>query len=221
MPRGKTSETVLIINTTIEILTASRYPLTLRRIFYELVSKDVIENSQSSYTKLITKLTDARWDGGIPVPLLDMITDGTRVPLRTSSWKDIADFAETAAAIYQRDRWADQSSYVELWVEKQAIVSILEGVCSENQITLRSLHGFNSFTAIHQTAKDLLEIHKNITIFYLGDHDPHGYEIERDVQKRLFAMFDLLGSPVKRHAVDFRPRLGILKADIGNLEFFH
>jgi hypothetical protein len=68
---------------------------------------------------------------------------------------------------------------------------------------------------MHQTAKDLLDIHENITIFYFGDHDPHGYEIERDAQERLFEMFDLLGNPTKRHAVDFRPRLGILPEDIG------
>ena len=93
--------------------------------------------------------------------------------------------------------------------------TLLEDVCEENHVVLRPLQGFNSFTATHQTAKDLLDIHKNITIFYLGDHDVHGYEIERDARERLFKMFDLLGNPAHQHAVEFKPRLGILPEDIG------
>jgi hypothetical protein len=215
MGRGKAAKTVEIIQTTVDILTKSTFPLTIRRLYYELISKGVIENNAASYTSMVTKLTTARWDGDIPLHLLDKIIDGGREPLRVYSYASIAAYAPTAAAIYKRDRWENQAAYVELWVEKQAIVSLLEGVCRENHIVLRPLHGFNSFTAIHQTAKDLLDIHKNITIFYYGDHDPHGYEIENDARERLFRMFDLLGSPAKRHQVEFRPRLGILKDDIG------
>lgn len=215
MGRGKAVKTLEIIETTCEILTASKFPLTIRRLYYELISKGVIENSAKSYGSLVSKLTDARWDGDIPSPLLDKIIDGGREPLRVYSYASIAAYASTAAAIYKRDRWENQAAYVELWVEKQAIVSLLEDVCRKNHVTLRPLHGFNSFTAIHQTAKDLLDIHKNITILYLGDHDPHGYEIERDAQEQLFRMFDLLGNPAKRHAVEFRSRLGINAEDIG------
>ena len=88
-------------------------------------------------------------------------------------------------------------------------------MCSENHVTLRPLHGFNSFTAIHETANDLLPIHKNITIFYLGDHDPHGYAIEEDVKDRLHRMFGLLEHSAKKYSIDFRPRLGLLPEDIG------
>jgi hypothetical protein len=215
MGRGKAAKTVEIIQTTVDILTESKYPLTIRRLYYELISKGVIENSPASYTSMVTKLTDARWDGGIPQHLLGKIIDGGREPLRVPSWASIAAFARPAANAYKRDRWADQAAYCELWVEKQAIVSLLEDVCSDNHIVLRPLHGFNSFTAIHQAATDLLNIHKNITLFYFGDHDPHGHEIERDAQDRLFKMFDLLGNPAKRYSVEFRPRLGILAEDIG------
>lgn len=215
MGRGKATKTIEIIDTAVTILNESVFPLTIRRLYYELISKGVIENNAKSYTSMVTKLTDARWDGDIPLSLLDKIIDGGRVPLRVQSWTNIASFAKPAANAYQRDRWKDQDAYVELWVEKQAIVSLLEDVCNENHIVLRPLHGFNSFTAIHQTAKDLLNIHKNITIFYFGDHDPHGYEIETDARARLFRMFDLLGSPAKRHAVEFAPRLGIRAEDIG------
>lgn len=215
MGRGKAAKTVEIVQTAVDILKESKFPLTIRRLYYELISKGVIENSAKSYTSMVTKLNAARWDGDVPVELLGKIIDGGREPLRVLSWANIAAYAPTAAAIYERDRWENQSAYVELWVEKQAIVSLLEDVCSENHVVLRPLHGFNSFTAIHLTAKDLLKIHKNITIFYFGDHDPHGHEIEHDARERLFRMFGLLGNPAKRHAVEFRPRLGILPEDIG------
>jgi hypothetical protein len=215
MGQGKAARTVEIIQTTIDILEGSKFPLTLRRLYYELISKGLIENSKKSYVSLVQKITAARWDGDMPTHLLDKLIDGGRTPLSVSSWKDIASFADTAAYVYKRDRWADQACYVELWVEKQAIVSILEDVCRENQIVLRPLHGFNSFPAIHQAATDLLDIHKNVTILFYGDHDPHGVEIERDARDRLFRMFDLLGNPAKRHAVEFKPRLGLLAEDIG------
>jgi hypothetical protein len=213
--RGKSEKTRQIIETSIEILTESKFPLTIRRLYYELISKGVIEHLAGAYTSVVTKLNVARWDGDIPCDLLDTIIEGGRQPIRVQSWTSIAEFARDAANSYQRDRWEHQAAYVELWVEKQAIVSILEGVCRENHIVLRPLGGFNSFTAVHQTAKDLLQIHKNITIFYLGDHDPHGRDIERDARERLFEMFDLLDNPAKRHAIDFRPRLGINPEDIG------
>ncbi len=215
MGRGKAAKTVEIIERTCDILTASKYPLTIRRLYYELISRGIIENSPASYRSLVAKLTDARWDGDIPKDLLGKVIDGGREPLQTVSYRDIGDFAEIAPLFYRRNLWELQSSYVELWVEKMAIVSILEGICREYQIVLRPLHGFNSFTAIHQTAKDLMDVHKNITIFYLGDHDPHGHEIERDARERLFRMFDLLGNPAKHHFVEFAPRLGILPEDIG------
>src|SRR5438874_3250884 len=177
MGRGKAAKTVEIIETTNEILTASKFPLTIRRLFYELISKGVIENNPESYNSMVTKLTAARWDGDIPRDLLDKIIDGAREPISPLSFASIQDFGATAAAIYKRDKWENQEAYVELWVEKQAVVSLLRNVCSENHVTLRPLHGFNSFTAIHETANDLLPIHKDITIFYLGDHDPHGYAI--------------------------------------------
>jgi hypothetical protein len=219
MGRGKAAKTKEIITTAVAILRASKFALTVRRLFYELVTRAIIANHEKVYKGMITKLNDARWDGDLPVELFDKIVDGSREPLSVVTWNSIEDYAPVAARIFRRDRWQDQSAYVELWVEKQAVVSLLEGICREYHVTLRPLHGFNSFTAIHQTAKDLIPITKNIVIFYLGDLDPHGLEIERDARDRLFRMFNLLGRPGKKHLIDFRPRLGILKEDITNKEF--
>ena len=82
MGRGKAAKTREIIETSVEILTESKFPLTIRRLYYELISKGVIENSAASYTSMATKLNAARWDGDIPLPLLDKIIDGGREPLR-------------------------------------------------------------------------------------------------------------------------------------------
>ena len=133
MGRGKAVKTVEIIGTTVDILTESKYSLTMRRLYYELISKGVIKNSAESYTSLINKLTDAREDGDIPRHLLGKIIEGGRRPRRVSSWKSIADYASLAAGIYQRDRWENQASYVELWVEKDAVVSLL-GACPRIEV---------------------------------------------------------------------------------------
>src|ERR1700687_618372 len=128
MGRGKAEATIEMIEAAAEILRESDYQLTARRLFYLLVSKGSIENNEDSYRSMTTKLNQARWDGDLAVELFDKIVDGGREPLRTLAWGCIPDFAPSAAAWYKRNRWEYQSSYVELWVEKQAAVWLREGV---------------------------------------------------------------------------------------------
>ena len=216
-------QTLAIRDAAIEIVAGWDSPRPLRHLFYRLLSAgalDVLRDAEGkldgdeAYNKVVSIVNRARWDRAID---MGMIIDELRDPVSTLSWPGIEEYAATASYIYHRDKWEGQSSYVEIWVEKNAIVPILRDVCQEYQVTLRPLHGFNSLSSIYQTAKELLPISKNITIFYLGDHDPHGYAIEKDAHDRLRCMFALLDRPTKN--VEFPERLGARLEDFDNPEF--
>lgn len=223
--RRPKEENLAIRDVAIKIVAEWPSPRPLRHLFYRLLSTGALDvlrdadgklDGDEAYSKVVSIVTRARWDGLIP---MEMIIDELRDPVSSISWAGLGDFAPSAAVIYRRDKWEDQSSYVEVWVEKNAIVPILRDVCRKYQVTLRPFHGFNSLAAIHQTAQELLPISKNITIFYLGDHDPHGYAIEKDMHDRMRCMFDFLGRPQRFASVDFPDRLGAGLDDLNNPEF--
>lgn len=62
---GKHQKTVVLIETAQEIL-AEHHPMTVRQVYYQLVSRQVIENSRSRYQAVSDALVDARKDGTIP-----------------------------------------------------------------------------------------------------------------------------------------------------------
>ena len=84
--------------------------------------------------------------------------------------------------------WEQQKEYIELWCEKDAIVGVIEEITREYDVMVRPLRGYSSLTFIHHAAEQLKEITKPITIYYLGDHDPSGYDIERSSRASLNSM---------------------------------
>src|ERR1700730_1225716 len=83
----------------------------------------------------------------------------------------------------ERHYWQDQPAYVEIWLEKDSVSGSLEPVTSELGITMRAARGFNSLTRVHEVAEHLCAIQKPKFIYYLGDHDPSGEDMDRSPQK--------------------------------------
>ncbi len=100
-----------------EVLKANR-PQTLRQVFYQLVSRQVVENTRARYQAVSDALVAARLAGVIP---WEWIEDRLRRPRMVSMWSGLADFAETARRAYRRDVWESQPGYLECWVEKDAL----------------------------------------------------------------------------------------------------
>src|SRR4051794_36747225 len=97
---------------------AGCHPMTLRQLFYQLVSKQVIENTVNQYKRLSGVIADARKAGAIH---WDWIEDRLRRPRHVSMWSDLSDFADTIRRAYRRDVWAAQPRYVVTWLEKDAL----------------------------------------------------------------------------------------------------
>lgn len=171
-------KTVAMIEAAAEILSA-HHPMTVRQVFYQLVSRQVIENSRGAYQAVSKALVAARREGSI---LWHLIEDRTRKPRHVSMWVGLGEFAETAAAAYRRDVWAKQPMRVETWLEKDALSGIFEDALEPYGVTLNVGRGYDGWDSIHKAA---LRLDDGDIILYFGDFDPSGEDMVRSLGKRL------------------------------------
>ena len=177
------------INEIIEEYGAQGYKLTLRQLYYQLVSRDIIPNKQSEYAKLSHLLKNGRMGGVVD---FDAIEDRIRVPKRPYWVNGVTDAINDTIKQYRLDRQEGQDVYIECWSEKDALSNILYRVSSHYHIYLVINRGYSSCTAMHD-AHERFEDHDNNVILYMGDHDPSGLDMVRDIQDRL----DEFGSNVE------------------------
>jgi len=177
-------------------------PMTIRQLFYRLVSAGLIPNDRKHYQLVSRIMTKARDDGRIP---FEYITDRSRPEYKPNVFVDAAGYARAVQRSYRKDYWASQPNHVEIWVEKDAIIGSIEDVTDELGVTVRVGRGFLSTTRAHEIAQRFSNVDKPITVFYLGDHDPSGQAIESDLYDRIR----------KYGSGDFDlERLAIFKSDI-------
>lgn len=174
-----------LINKIIEEYQEQGYRLTLRQLYYQLVSRDIIPNSLAEYQKLSGLLKDGRMLGIVD---WDVIEDRIRVPRIPYCVNGIYDALRKEANIYRLDRMENQNVYVEVWAEKDALSGILSKVTREYHVNLVINRGYSSCSAMYDAAYRLLEQIENgkkCTILYLGDLDPSGEDMVRDIRDRL------------------------------------
>lgn len=97
-------------------------------------------------------------------------------------------FVNAALRSYRLPRWAGQETYAELWVEKQALAGVLSPLAREFHVTLMVNKGYSSSSAMYEAANrfnDKMDA-SNRVLFYLGDHDPSGEDMVRDIADRLY-----------------------------------
>lgn len=193
--------------------------LTARQLYYQMVSRDIVPNTPAEYKKLTALLTDARYAGKID---WSAIEDRGREPSTPSEWDTPAELVESALRAYRLPRWKGQDTYVELWVEKQALAGVLAPIAREFHATLMVNKGYSSASAMKESAdrlrertfvrrrpghsgrhprdvrdrerrvrgprvpdQELVDADARPVVLYLGDHDPSGEDMVRDIKTRL------------------------------------
>jgi len=159
--------------------------LTLRQLYYQLVTKNVIANREQEYKGLGKLLSDARLCG-----LVDWsaIEDRVRRPDVPQDFEDLNELVNAALASYRLPRWRGQKNYVELWVEKDALSGVLAPLGRQYHVTIMVNRGYSSQSAMYESAQRFNvaeEDGRSCFLFYLGDHDPSGEDMVRDVRDRL------------------------------------
>lgn len=94
-------ERLQTINDIIGKYQSQGYVLTLRQLYYQLVSAAIIPNKQSEYSKLSTLLKEGRMGGIVD---WDAIEDRLRIPSVPGSWENPREIIEMAAEGYALPR---------------------------------------------------------------------------------------------------------------------
>jgi len=182
-------DTIAIITDAIKIVgdyQQQGFSLTLRQLYYQFVARGLLANTDKNYNKLGNIVSDARRAGLID---WNAIEDRTRFLRKLSSWDKPQDILETARDSYHRDLWANQNKRLEVWIEKDALVGVIEAICQENDIPFFSCRGYVSDSEMWATAyRRILKYDKggqDTIILHLGDHDPSGIDMTRDIEDRL------------------------------------
>lgn len=188
-----------IVNQILDDYYRAGYDLSLRQLYYQLVARNIVPNTEKSYKNIGKLVSDARLAG-----LVDwsMIRDRGRVTVHNSHWETPADIISACANQFAVDFWEDQPNYVEVMVEKQALEGVLIPVCKELDVPFSANKGYTSSSAIREASKRYLVQHqagKNLHVIYLGDHDPSGIDMSRDIDDR-FELFTR-GAGVTVHRV--------------------
>ncbi len=192
-------------NTIIEDFQRQGFKMTLRQLYYQHVTRNLITNEEKSYKKLASLISDGRLCGLID---WDAIEDRGRVadkPYHNSSIEQHIRQVKDIAESYTIDKWRGQETYVELWVEKQALTGVLEPLARRHHITLMTNKGYSSWSAMYESAQRFREgmgtaggqddtgayydqngnSERDGLLLYLGDHDPSGEDMVRDIRDRL------------------------------------
>ncbi len=172
-------------NAIIDEYRAQGFELTLRQLYYQFVSRDFIANNQREYKNLGDIINDARLAGLVD---WNAIVDRTRNLQSLANWTDPSEIIKACADQYRIDKWADQQYRPECWIEKDALVGVIEGVCNELDIDYFSCRGYTSQSEMWGAAMRLKRYIDNAqipVILHLGDHDPSGKDMTRDITDRL------------------------------------
>jgi hypothetical protein len=184
--RGESLRLIERVNGIIEEYQGKGYSLTLRQVYYQLVARDVIPNNERSYKNLGSLISDARMSGLID---WDAIEDRTRNVRGNQHWRDPAHIIRATVNSLAYDKWESQDYHVEVWVEKDALVGVVGQACGKLDVRYFSCRGYVSQSEMWAAAQRLNRAvtygDKTPVILHLGDHDPSGIDMSRDIVDRL------------------------------------
>jgi hypothetical protein len=154
-------------------------PVTLRQVFYRLVAANVLPNTKYYYNKLSERTADARRQDEFP-DLSDRGRDIHYEPFHESPEEAL----EAAAQAYRRDRTEGQEISIYVGVEKAVFINQFEDWFGDQGIPILALGGYSSQTYVDQVKAHVAAQKRPALLFYAGDHDPSGWDIQRDFVKR-------------------------------------
>ena len=166
------------------------FVLTLRQLYYQFVARELISNDMRSYKRLGHIIDEGRLGGLID---WESIEDRTRKLSRLATWDSPSAIVEACADQFRIDLWENQPYQIEVWVEKEALAGVIESACNKWRVPFLSCRGYTSQSEMWRGGRRLLRHIKNnkkVLILHLGDHDPSGIDMSRDIQKRIDMFID-------------------------------
>lgn len=188
------------------------WPLTLRQIHYQLVARLVqwsptfteqtYRNTRSAYNTLSKLVKWMRIDEIIPWRVL---TDDHRQRQEMMKHESAEEFIEDELNHflwgYRRCLVQDQPTYLEVWVEKGALLRICREVAWKYCLPVVACTGYSSVTYLdhfHRKAERAIMQGKTPIVLYLGDLDPSGVQMFEANIQTLENEMGLYGTEYKR-----------------------
>jgi hypothetical protein len=155
-------------------------PMTVRQVFYRLVSAGAIRKTEGEYKQTVVRLLgEMRRSGEIP---FGWIADNTRWQRKPATHHSLEAMLRRTAEVYRRSVWDNQDVYVEIWLEKDALSGVLYRITSQWDVPLMVTRGYPSLSYLHEAAEAIQGHGKPAHLYYFGDHDPSGVDIPRKVE---------------------------------------
>lgn len=177
------------------------FSLTLRQLYYQFVARAIIPNKQTEYKRLGQIINNGRLAGLID---WNAIEDRTRNVRQTAMWSSPQSILDAVAEQYQENPWDTQRYAPEVWIEKDALVGVIEPTCNRMRVPFFACRGYTSQSEQYRAGKRFAAAQrqgKQPVVFHLGDHDPSGLDMTRDNGDRL-SMFARHGVAVRRLALN-------------------
>lgn len=191
------------VNEILETYATAGYDLTLRQVYYQFVSRAWIANKATEYKRLGSIINDARLAGLIP---WNRIIDRTRNLAGIYHVDDVEQAVAETAEQFALDTWTEQPTRVEVWVEKDALVGVIGQAADKWDVAYFSCRGYTSQSELWVAALRHVRYVKagqKVVVLHLGDHDPSGIDMSRDIRERLhlFASHHLGGRAYSQIAI--------------------
>jgi hypothetical protein len=180
---------------------AQGFTMTLRQVYYQFVARGLSENTLNDYKRIGRIINTGRLGGLID---WDHIEDRTRSLKTHPSWRSPEDIVDAIAEQYREDLWEGQKYRPEVWIEKTALIGVIEEVCNEYRVPYFACIGNNSQSEQRKAGRrfaDHIEDGLIPLVLHLGDHDPNGLDMTRDNRERL-SMFAGTDIEVRRIALN-------------------
>ena len=158
-------------------------PMNVRSVFYQLSNLKLIPKTEAACRACVGRLLiELRLDGTIPFRHIADNTRWVRKPTTYDSWSETL---ENTARFYRQSVWTNQKDYVEIWLEKEGLASVLYPVTYLYDVPLMATKGYSSISFLHSAAETITAQRKPAFLYYAGDWDPSGVDITKNVERRL------------------------------------
>lgn len=160
-------------------------PMTVRQVFYQATSRDLIPKTEAGYRTVVRLLTRMRKADEMPYSWL---ADSTRWVRRAQTHSSMEEALWLTAETYRRSLWIGSDVSVEIWLEKEALAGVLTPVTEEWDVPLHVTRGYSSLSYLHAAAETIRNDRRRTQIYYFGDHDPSGLDIQGHIERALREM---------------------------------
>jgi hypothetical protein len=179
--RRRSNAELEVIDEAIVAAVRDEHPVTLRGVFYRVVSAGAEDKTELGYRRIGQRLLKLRRAGVIPY---DWVTDGTRLLRKPQTWPSVERMLDHVGASYRRSLWDNQPAEVIVLSEKDAISGVIYPVTHRWDVELGIVRGYSSETFTYSVAEDIAASTKTTFVYQLGDHDPSGVDAWRSFEER-------------------------------------